>query len=700
MPLSPLREELALHPGPNLIDGQPSWTLQDPVRNQFFRIDWPTFEILSRWHLDDTQAIADAVTADTTLHLDIEDVEAVLEFAIGNELVQPQGADAARKMAERQRTLRGTLGSWLLHNYLFFRIPLVKPDRWLGRCSSLVAPLFSRTFLRITLLALAVGLVQVYRDCDRFSATLVDTFSWSGLITYGCALFVVKVLHELGHAFTAKRYGCRVPAMGVAFLVLWPVAYTDTNEVWKLASKRERLAVAVAGATTELVIAVWATLLWGFLPEGGIKSVAFVLATLTWVTTLAINASPFMRFDGYFVLSDWLEMPNLHNRAFALARWDLRERLFALGEPPPEYFSRRRTLALVAFSWAVWIYRLIVFIGIAVLVYHFFIKAAGILLFAIEVGWFILLPLWRELKVWGALWPRLKHSPRARRNAALAACILLLFTIPLPTRLAASAYLKPAESYPIYAPAGAQIATLPWADGSQVPAGAPMLRLTAPEMEIRVRRARAHLDLVRQQVLSATLNEQQRQNLTVLQQEQTGAEAELAGIESELQRYAPIAPFAGRLRDLNPELSPGTWGSNRERLALLVKSGKWQVETYLDEEAMRHVKIGDAARFFADGLGGTVLPLTVVAIDRDATRALQNGMLASQFGGSVLVRERHNQLIPELAVYRVTLEAEHDPGSLAGHSWRGCVVIRGNWEAPGMSFVRAALALLSREAGF
>jgi putative peptide zinc metalloprotease protein len=82
------------------------------------------------------------------------------------------------------------------------------------------------------------------------------------------------------------------------------------------------------------MIAAWALLAWVWLPEGAPKSMAFLLATTTWVSTLAINASPFMRFDGYFLLSDFLQMPNLHSRAFALARWDIREKLFKLGEPP------------------------------------------------------------------------------------------------------------------------------------------------------------------------------------------------------------------------------------------------------------------------------------------------------------------------------------------------------------------------------
>jgi len=279
MALPLLREELDLLAGPALADGQPSWTLHDPVRNQFFRIDWPTFEILSRWSLDDPQAIAESVAESTTLQLSASDVEQVARFLLENQLVQPQGSDSARKLAARLEQIQGSAFKWLLHHYLFFRIPLWRPDAWLGRWLGVAQLFYSRTFLALTLLALGLGLYHVMRQWDVFTASLVDTFSLSGLASYGVALVAVKFLHELGHAFTAKRLGCRVPTMGVAFLVLWPVAYTDTNETWRLTSRWQRLQVACAGIATELAVAAWATLAWGLLPDGEWRSAAFVLAT-------------------------------------------------------------------------------------------------------------------------------------------------------------------------------------------------------------------------------------------------------------------------------------------------------------------------------------------------------------------------------------------------------------------------------------
>ncbi len=724
MPQLPiLREELALYPGGHLADGQPSWTLHDPVRNQFFRIDWQSFEVFSRWALGDPQAICHSVAAQTTLRPDASDIAALVQFLVENQLVQPQGSASSQQMADRLGRMRGNWQTWLLHHYLFFRIPLVRPDAWLNRWSAAAAPLFTRGFAQLTLLALLLGGIEVYRDWGRFSATLLDTFTWEGVLGFGLALSFVKVLHELGHAFTAKRFGCQVPVMGVAFLVLWPVAYTDTNEVWKLQQRRQRLAVAGAGVATELVVAVWATLAWGLLPEGLAKSIAFMLASTTWIATLAVNTSPFMRFDGYFFLVDWLDMPNLHSRAFALARWDLRERLFGLQHPPPEHFPPRRRLGLILFAYATWMYRLVVFLGIAALVYAFFIKLVGIFLFLVEIIWFVALPLWKEIKSWPALlkaaplkadpmhateagqsgsWAQAwRRYPRLRRSLMLGSMLLLLFVLPWPTRQSAAGLLHPAEVFPLYAPAGSQVVKLPWREGSRVETGQVLLELAAPELQLRWQRAQARTLSTREQLGSASLDPSQRHNLPLLQQEEKAAQAEVDSVQAELARYAPVAPFAGRLRDLDPALQAGTWVSAREKLGLLVRTDGWLVETWLDEEAIRRVALGDQARFFTDGLEGPVLVLQVSEIDRDASRVLPTGLLAAQFGGTVLTREKHGQLIPERAIYRVVLRSDQAlDARLADQSWRGRVVIHGQWEAPGLTFARAALVLVWRELGF
>lgn len=699
MTLPRLRDELDLLPGPTLADGQPSHTLHDPVRNQFFQLDWPTFEILRYWHLDDPALIVEVVRQTTTLDLQVDDVLAVAGFLHDNQLLQP-GQGKSKEFAALLKRHKGSRAQWLLHNYLFFRIPLIHPDRWLGPLAAKLDWIFSKEFGALTLLAMALGMLGVYREWDEFTTTLVDTLSWAGLASYGVALVGVKVLHELGHAITAKRYGCRVPTMGIAFLVMWPMAYTDTNEVWKLTSKQQRMRVAAAGVLTELTVAVWATVAWIILPLGMPKSMAFMLATTTWISSITINASPFMRFDGYYWLSDWLEMPNLHARAFALARWDLRERLFGWGDEIPEVLPAARTKLLIIFAYATWLYRLVIFLGIAALVYAFFIKAVGILLFLVEILWFVLLPPAREILVWRKRWPELRNNPVAQRHGAIVILVLAILALPWPSRVASLGILRPGEQWIIYAPQRAQLQSIYFADGAEVPQGAAVMQLRSAELDNRKIAATARQESMRWQATSGAFDADARARWQLSQGQLGTANAELAAVNADNARYAPLAPFSGVVRDLEPDLRIGEWLNAQEPLGRIVSHQRWQVVTYLDEDELTHIAVGDTARFYAEGQGGPWLSLQVLRIDSDASRTLHDEMLANLYGGDVPVREKKGVLYPEHSVYRVLLQVSGDSTESSTHVWRGKVVIHGNWSVPGWRYVLAALNMLRRESGF
>ena len=168
---------------------------------------------------------------------------------------------------------------------------------------------------------------------------------------------------------------------------MMPVLYTDTSESWKLTRRADRFAIAGAGIAIELMLAAWTTLAWALTSDGALRSGLFLLASTTWMWTLAINASPFMRFDGYFLLSDLVGLPNLHERSFALARRQIHWLLFGYREPNPEpALGRSAKRAMIAFALVTWIYRLIVFLGIALLVYNLFFKLLGIFLLMVEIG--------------------------------------------------------------------------------------------------------------------------------------------------------------------------------------------------------------------------------------------------------------------------------------------------------------------------
>ncbi len=697
--LLPLREDLALYPGPTSRDGAPTWTIHDPSNGRFFRIDWPTFEILSRWHLGSPEAIAAALRAETTLNSDPDTVLRVARRLGGHHLLRVSGAGAVDHFTRLARSARGHWGRWLLQNYLFFRIPLFRPEPLLQRLLPGLHWLFTPRFFWFLLVITLFGLISVWQQWDLFTATFIDYLTPGGLLRYALALIIAKSVHELAHALSARHFGCRVPTMGVALLVMWPVLYTETSEVWKLADKRQRLAVSAAGILAELLVAALATFVWLLLDDGPLRGAAFLLATSTWIVTLAINLNPLLRFDGYYILSDLLEIANLQDQAFGMGRWWLRERLFGWGMAPPAGYSPGQRRFLILFAIATWIYRFFLFLGIALLVYHFFFKLLGFFLFVVEIIWFILAPLAREIKVWF-------HPPQIRANGhAKLSLILILVAITslsLPWQQTARlpATLRAVRHTTLFPPRAARLVTPLPKVGVRFSQGETLLRLEAPDLEHEFQTLQRQIELLRWQVaargLDQTLLRSDRSNRGQLAARQREHEALLA----ERGRLWVTAPFSGTVVAVNEDLSPGAWVAAGEALLTLVDRQQWLVEGFLADGASDPVP-GATALFHPEDPTLSAIPARLQTMDRINSQRLREPYLASLHGGDISVQvEADGTLTPRESIYRLLLTPANPPPLSIDRIVRGTVVIDTTSEIPFLRLWRWLSALVIRESGF
>jgi len=702
--LPPLRDELALYAGAPANDGSPTWMIHDPARNRFFRIEWGAFEIISRWALGRPEAIVEKVQKETTLSITHKEVLAIGQFLVANQLIKVRGAEGTTRFLKIMAQMKRSWLSWLIHNYLFFKIPLIRPDRFLSATVNAFSWVWSRGFVIITGLAFLSGLWLVMRQWDVFIATFIDTLTWDGFLYYMLALVVAKLTHEFAHAYTAKHFGCHVPTMGIAFLVLWPIPYTDATETWKLPARHQRMAVGAAGMMAEISLAAYATLAWSFLPQGGIREAAFTLATVAWISSLSINLFPFMRFDGYYLLSDWLEMPNLHQRAFALGRWWLREALFDLGEAPPERQPAKRMHFLVAFAFLVWVYRLLLFLGIAVLVYHFFVKIIGIVLFAIEISWFVLRPIAREITVWFARRHIILRKRRALLPLGIFGIFIALGSIPWYGRITLPALLQVREQVALYTTTPTLITHIAVTENQLITHDKILFSLSNPDLEHRLGQLGKRIETLRYELKSTNFEESFRQRNQTILAEWEEAEAERIGLEKELSRLTLSSPFpVGRVVDLDPELSPGQWIGGGHKLATILATdteGKPEVGiiAYVDEDAVHRIAPGTHCRFYAKALAQNGTPCVVSLVEKTAPRVLTEPAFASVFGGEIKVRDIDNNLIPERAQYRVRILVE-GMASPPNRQVLGRVSIKANRESFFARFWRFAIAVLIRESG-
>ena len=703
--LLPLREEIAIFPGPAALDGSPSWTLHDPSSNRFYRLGWREFELLSRWDSGSAAALTARVEAETTLQVEQEDVDDLVRFLFSFDLLRASSPDATANMVKKADRQRGSWAKWLLHNYLFIRIPLLRPDRFLNLSYPYLRWVFSPLVAALVVAIGLIGLVRVARQWDVFLGTFVDMFSVQGAVGFGITLGCLKGLHELGHAYTAKRFGCRVPTMGLALLVMVPVLYTDVNDAWKLSSRRQRLAIGLAGVTTELACAAFATFAWGSLQNGPARSVAFLVATSTWLTTVLINASPFMRYDGYYVLSDWLEVPNLHTRAFALAQWSLRETLLKLGDPVPEDMPPHRRRLLVVFAFLTWVYRFSLFLGIAAIVYHFAVKILGITMMAVEVGYFVVMPVVREALTWWRRRADIHLNLRTALTAAAAAAILLLVLLPWRSAVEAPALLKSQQHIDIFAPEfGARLASISVHDGDSVAKGAPLLQLASPDLDYRLGRARTEIEISEWQLGARGANPELLARSQVTEREYEAARAEYRALQDQKSRLDVTTPIAGEVVDVAEALDPGSWLAAKSRLMSVIDPTSMTVEAYVDEADLDRITVGDAASFVAEADTRIAFPLRLTEIARASTTVLPDPALASTMGGPIAVRpqkqnEKQNELVPDRTLYRVRLAlAEGHPAPVT-RILRGQVILRGEAVSLARRLWRFALAVVIRESG-
>lgn len=705
--LPELRQELSVYDGPIDFQGAPTWSLHDPVRNLYFKLDWATFEILSRWSLGNSQAITEQIQSETTLHLELSSVDKVREFLVQSELVRVKTSQETGNLQKIKSSRQVHWFKSLLHVYLFFRLPLFKPDQWLNRHIGKVSWLASASFTALTLVCAVLGLWEISRNWSAYQSTMVDMLNPAGLAYHGVTLLLVKLAHELGHAFVAKHYGCRVPRMGLAFLVFFPVAYTDVNDAWRLSSRRARVQIGMAGIRVELAIAAWSSLIWAFLPEGNLKTAAYLLSSTTWVSTLLINASPFMRFDGYFILMDAINLPNLHQRSFALGRWFLGSRILGIPQAKPEQLDPFIERVLIGFAFVTWIYRLGLFSGIAWMVYQSFPKPLGHFLAAIEVYWFLIKPVLSHVKIlfkqfipdrinW-SVWSNLPK--RVQWALIILAAFLLL---PWNAHVSVEGMLKPRVVTQFQLAEGARLSGFPAEEGRRLVKNGELLAQFSPEsLGLERTEDESRIKQLDHQIQGATLMGGSTDQLAVLMAERSELQARLDSVQSRAHKFEWHADRDGYFYPLDPDLRSGDWVPKNTPLAVLYDGDGPELFAYVESSDKARLAVGNTGQFYPDTQLMSSFPVKVVAIQEDSMPMLDEALLATEQGGRIPGKLIKGSYKPENAIYKVVLKADQMPTG-----WRPDLKVTGRMSLeaarePLISrYFKTAMALIQRESGF
>ena len=260
-------------------------------------------------------------------------------------IIQIDSPEQAKVLIRRRKKNRWRKVWAFLANILFIKIPIIDPERLLTRMYPYFRWIFTRTFITLSTLSMLLAVSLVVSQWKTFYDKLPDFqsfFNWWTIASFWVCLAVVKIIHEFGHGLTAKHFGGEVHEMGILFLVLTPALYCDVTDSWLLPNKWKRIWISAAGIYVECFLASIATFVWWYSTPGLLNSLAMATMFICSVNTIMFNANPLLRYDGYYVMADWLEIPNLRIKSTQFFGYLFQEKVLGLEIPVQSYLPRSR----------------------------------------------------------------------------------------------------------------------------------------------------------------------------------------------------------------------------------------------------------------------------------------------------------------------------------------------------------------------
>jgi putative peptide zinc metalloprotease protein len=473
--------------------------LENPFNNQFFRLRQEAYDFVAR--LDPSRTVEEVWKECLDLHPDTAPgQEAVIrllsQLYYANLLQYGLAADAAQ-LFERYRKTQQRQTRANLMQVMFMRIPLLNPDNFLRRTLPVVKHLISPAGAIAWLLVMVAGIKVAIDNYPQLSLQSESMLEPAKLPLLYLAMVGLKTLHEFGHAYFCRRFGGEVHTMGVMMLIFTPVPYMDATSSWGFKSRWQRALVGAAGMIVELFVAAIAVIVWSKTSPGIVHSIAYNLIFVASVSTLIFNLNPLLRFDGYYILSDLLEIPNLYQKTYRHLRHLAERYLFGAMRSSSPAATLKEKGWLTVYGVTSSVYRVFVFSGILLFVADRFLFLGIIMAIVCVISWLVV-PTIKFIRYLASN-PMLE---RCRLRAVMVSSILLLGGLaflqffPLPSHFRAPGVVLAQEWTMVATGTSGQVRNILATPGQPVKAGQPLLELVNPELELQLVRAQAEYDEV------------------------------------------------------------------------------------------------------------------------------------------------------------------------------------------------------------
>jgi len=571
--------------------------VRDPANNQFFRLNEATYFFVAM--LDGKRTVSEVWEICNNQLGDAAPTQGEAIQTLGQlyslNLLHADLPPDARGMFERYRKrIRREVGSYFM-NLLFVRIPLYDPEHLLNAWLPAARWLFTWAGAAIWLAIIATGGYFLVGRIGQLADRAAGILDADNLILLYLSFALLKLFHEFGHAFACKAMGQRtgtggeVHTIGIMFLVFMPIPYVDASSSSAFRNKWQRALVGAIGIIIEMAFAAIAVIIWTQTSEGGslfvrtVHAIAYNIIFVAGVSTLFFNGNPLLRYDGYYVLTDLLEMPNLAQRSREYLQYLVKKYVYKVRRPTNPARTPGEARWLFAYAIASGLYRVWISVRIFFFVAAKFFFIGTVLACSALVGW-VFMPLGRWLK-YLATSPEL-HRTRTRAvgwtAGSLAAIVLGVALVPAPDRARAQGVVEPRDVAIIYAEVDGFVQTTR-PSGAAVTPDDPQALVTARNRDLEARRDELIAERKLTRVEAQQAFAQDTAKMQILDDKIAFLTEQIAYVDDQLGKLAIAAPFKGTWIAPNVDRLRGAYLKQGDRVGIVATDDDLIIRVVADQ---------------------------------------------------------------------------------------------------------------------
>lgn len=617
--LPPLRGDLLITK--QRFEGRTYYVVKDPISLQYFRLTGEDYDLATLFNGKRTFGEIRDIWARNHPHLKLDYTaeelnERVLKFA--NDLallqflsVQGQRVKARMEAVKKNKAKKGGLYA-LTNQIFFFRKSLYDPDKLFARMAKPLWWIWTKPTFWLSWLLIGIGAAVFISKAEGLDEALANLFNWHNIALMWVTMLVLKSIHELGHGLTCKHFGGEVHEIGVMTMVFQPYFFVNVSDSWTMPDRKHRMLVSFAGIYVELVFAAIAALMWSVAQPGWFKDFLFNIIVIASVSTIIFNANPLMRFDGYYIMIDLIETPNLQQKSRALVQNKVTKLLFGstsktdlLARMP---LPKKRLGLFYTYAILSWLYGYYVIYSLIVWMRPH-LEPLGIegladwFAFLALTGW-VVVPLWQFVKQLQLNREDLKPGGRWRRIGLVLGLPLAAFLgfcfVPMERDVTRRGAVELADPEIIHADTPGFLAEVFVKEGDIIQPGTRVARLTNREATEKLALAETEVDRY-EKAIQAYLALNKPEEITQMTALRDGAYAALAKAKKDVESLDLKAKTGGVVlsRDLDKRIGI-LLQPPQDGICEIASLNPMRIKVPLSEHEVRYVRPGNPVTLIAN----------------------------------------------------------------------------------------------------